>query len=77
VAALTVELHGHQAVLHHDVYRIDKTLLAEMRGHLEDIKPDLAAEGVTQMLVMTDYDRTKLHYWHLMGFEAFFAVQEV
>lgn len=72
VAELVVEVYDTQAMLHHRVETFSRPLLYEMRAHLETVRSDLRAAGVTQLVASSDhYDAKMGRYWHLMGFRCF------
>lgn len=72
VAELVAEVYDTQAMLHHRVNNFSRPLLFELRAHLETVRADLRAEGVTQIVASSDhYDAKMGRYWQLMGFRCF------
>jgi len=72
ISVADIDRHGVQAVIHQQVFRFGPSVLQELRGHFEDLRRDLRAEGVEQIVVMTDRYTSKTgRYWRMMGFHCF------
>lgn len=77
IAEVIVVPHGKDAVIHNNIYKFTKNLLAYYKQMFLDIRGVLRENGVNLVIPCSGIlDKKKEKYFRLFGFECFGSVKE-